>query len=448
MKNRPPDVQTWMRAVDEGDAARVESLLAAGADVNATSEGNETALMRAASKGYLEVVQVLLDAGGDVHAKSENGFTPLFMAVFFGHADVVRALLAKGSNPAFEPRLNMTPEKWARLWVSADIVELLKNADAVRTQGEGAKVETASGERPDAHPLLFPADGQFRHVVPLSEIGETAAVESAPQVEAVSAEVGPRKSDPVQVRQSDERDDEQDETTLVPTRVRPTHAPTPHPTHAVRTKAVWQSWPVMAAAIVLSVMAGLAAGTYLVRLGPSAETRRPAPPAVDAAQAAEVGPQVIESQSATATSDAQHSQPAPQPSEQSLPVETGAASAAVAPVVNTAGESDAKTRKVKGDESASKPAPPTSASRRAPDAEQPPARRVVIAEARLERPASVAERRTNSSPATKPARQDSLATHRARVTNEHSSTSAAPGHSLPVSSPPPSAKSKKVIQWP
>jgi len=101
MKSQPlDDTLMLLRAVDEGDAEQVKSLLAAGADANAISESNETALMRAVSKGHLEVVQVLLDAGGDVHARSENGFTPLFMAVFFGYADIARALLARGSDPA------------------------------------------------------------------------------------------------------------------------------------------------------------------------------------------------------------------------------------------------------------------------------------------------------------------------------------------------------------
>lgn len=408
MKSRPSDnTLMLLRAVDEGDAERVKSLLAAGADANATSESNETALMRAVSKGHLEVVHVLLDAGGDVHAKSENGFTPLFMAVFFGYADIARALLARGSDPAAPTRVNTTAEKWARSWGSAEIVELLDDADAARAQKSAPEDATSGGEGADAMPSFFPADGQFRTVVPLSEVGRTtAAIDVAPAVKAVTAEVVPLGSARVKAARpsTDGRDDEQDETTLVPTRL--SHATPPRPT-----RAAWHSWPVTVVALVLSVIAGLIAGSYLIGSRQSVETQqRPAPPS-------------------------------PTTESSAIPA---------APVV-AAREADAKVEKVSGDKSASKTAPPVAVteSRRAPEAE-PPARRAVVAEARPERPARTAEGSVDRSPAAKPTRRDAATTPRApvRAAQERSSTSAPVAQSLPVSSPPPSAKSKKVIQWP
>src|SRR5919197_3402567 len=151
----PADAQALMRAADEGDAARVRVLLAAGADANAAAEGGETALMRAAARGHVEVVETLLDAGGDVHAESENGFTPLFMAVFFGHADVARALLARGSDPSALTRVDTTAEEWARSWGSAEIVELLENADAIRAQGSAPAGGTDAAGQADVPPTFF-----------------------------------------------------------------------------------------------------------------------------------------------------------------------------------------------------------------------------------------------------------------------------------------------------
>src|SRR5919199_3920468 len=167
MKGQTPvETQALMRAVDEGDVARVRVLLAAGADPNAAAEYGETALMRAVSKGDLEVVEVLLDAGGDVHAKSENGFTPLFMAVFFGHVAIARALLARGSDPSAPTRLNTTAEEWARSWGSAEIVELLENVDAIRAQASASAGGTADAGQADTPPPLFSPHGENSPPVP------------------------------------------------------------------------------------------------------------------------------------------------------------------------------------------------------------------------------------------------------------------------------------------
>ena len=68
-------------------------------------------------------------------------------------------------------------------------------------------------------------------------------------------------------------------------------------------------------------------------------------------------------------------------------------------------------------------------------------------EARPERSTHTAGRGVDRSTAERPAQRDAATTARARATERPSSTPA-PKQSLLVSSPPPSAKSKKVIQWP
>jgi len=240
----------------------------------------------------------------------------------------------------------------------------------------------------------------------LSEVGRTtSAIDDAPTPNAATAEVAARGSDRVKaVRPSvDGSDDEQEVTTLVP--ARPSPAAPPRPLYDAR-----QSWPVMAVALILSVTAGLIAGFYLLGARQSVETwQRPAPPSTT----------------------------------------TESAAIPAAPVV-TALESDAKTEKVNEDESVPKPAPPVTDtdSRRAPEAE-PPARRVVVTEARLERPTQTSRRSADRSPAKKLTQRDTAAAPpRVKPVQERSSTSAPTKRSLPVSSPPPSAKSKKVIQWP
>ena len=55
-----------------GDAAKVRSLLAEGAGVDARDAGGVTALVAAAYGNHVEVARLLLDAGADVNAKDET----------------------------------------------------------------------------------------------------------------------------------------------------------------------------------------------------------------------------------------------------------------------------------------------------------------------------------------------------------------------------------------
>jgi hypothetical protein len=478
----PIDTQEWMRAAGAGDAARIESLLAAGADVNATLEGGDTALIRATSKGRLHVVQVLIEAGADPNVERDDGFTALGMAVFFGYADIVRALLAGGADPAAKGRLGMTVEKWARFSGFDEIVEMLRDREPTGAQGH-VEGSAASMDKSGAA-LFFPSEGTFSSVVPLSKIDEMLE----PSGDDPKADEPFKAVESVNVRNAvgESEREEQEETTLVPQHVSPsttperlgpsttpqrvslaasprpthpvspeaTHAMSPKTTHAFRPKGVRQSWPVMAVVLALSVSAGIIVGAYLIGSRQSAETLRPAPLAEDATPSAEAASQSPESQSAAATSDAQPSQSDAQPSQHAPqlpePLPTAEPESAAAPAVThavAAGEADARNERTNVVESALKPAPRATASaiRRAPESE-PTARRVTNAEAR---PARTANGGGDNLPATKPAQRDVAATaRRARAAEERSSNPAPSKHSILVSSPPPSAKSRKVIQWP
>ncbi|MDQ5837545.1 MAG: ankyrin repeat domain-containing protein [Acidobacteriota bacterium] len=414
----PSDAQALMRAAGDGDAARVRSLLASGAEVNAAAEGGETALMRASAKGHLDVVEVLLDAGGDVHAKSENGFTPLFMAVFFGHVEVARMLLARGSDPSEPTHVNTTAEKWARSWGSAEIVRLLDEAGAKSARGSAAEGETSDAfEKTHTQPIFFPPDGEAHPVVPLAEVGDAHLVgettplakvvevepESGEEVESESGEDARHKvSQPVSVKQRDAPD----ETTHVA--ARPTRAATAHSRPAARAKGARQSWAVPLVALALSLIAGLVAGTYLMKSVRPAATRQPATEA-----------------HGTAT-----------------PLSPEPETTPVAPAVADIGaEAKVEARKEAG------PVPKSvtreAARSPAPDAE-PPSRRTAVSD---ERPDRVARRSVERSTASRPAQSNAAATS-TRTRGAERASSGPPKHSLPISPPPPSAESKKVIQWP
>ncbi|KAG9391473.1 Ankyrin repeats (3 copies) [Carpediemonas membranifera] len=86
-------------AAFEGHDAIVHALLQHGADVNATSAEEWTALHWAAKANRVTCVHLLLQAGCEVDAHDKLGFTATFHAAIEGHFDVLRLLIAAGANP-------------------------------------------------------------------------------------------------------------------------------------------------------------------------------------------------------------------------------------------------------------------------------------------------------------------------------------------------------------
>lgn len=87
-------------ALGFAEAAAIQTLLHAGADVNAARGDGITALHLAARQGDAEAAQALLDAGAEVDAGTRIGrYTPLHLAARGGHGDVVVLLLEAGADP-------------------------------------------------------------------------------------------------------------------------------------------------------------------------------------------------------------------------------------------------------------------------------------------------------------------------------------------------------------
>jgi ankyrin repeat protein len=75
----------------------VRMLIAAGADPNARSRGDEAPLHWAASSDDVEVARALIDAGADIEAPDGSIGTPLGNAIGYACWDVARLLVARGA---------------------------------------------------------------------------------------------------------------------------------------------------------------------------------------------------------------------------------------------------------------------------------------------------------------------------------------------------------------
>ena len=78
----------WDNQVD-----RARRLIAAGADVNAKDDTEQSAYLIATSEGYLRLLELTLSHGADVHSKDSYNGTGLIRAAERGHADIVGRLL-------------------------------------------------------------------------------------------------------------------------------------------------------------------------------------------------------------------------------------------------------------------------------------------------------------------------------------------------------------------
>jgi uncharacterized protein len=87
-------------ASTNGNAAIIEALLKAGADVHSVKANGTTALMLAAASGNPEAVKMLLDHGASVNAKElVHGQTALMFAAALNRDKVVGVLLGHGADP-------------------------------------------------------------------------------------------------------------------------------------------------------------------------------------------------------------------------------------------------------------------------------------------------------------------------------------------------------------
>lgn len=140
-----PDPAEVKAALERGDSAAVERLLADGADLRAAElvdDSGRRPLGAAVVRGDLAMVRVLLARGADPRAADPgiggSGYTPLATAAWNGRADAAQLLLAAGA-PVDEGGGGMTPLALAAQRGHLATVELLLAAGAAPDPARDAK---------------------------------------------------------------------------------------------------------------------------------------------------------------------------------------------------------------------------------------------------------------------------------------------------------------------
>jgi ankyrin repeat protein len=127
-----PDGTTPLHwAAHEGDAAKVDALIRAHADVNARNRFGSTPLYEAALEGNTEIIRSLLKAKADPDAANDGGMTALMIVARTPNVDAARALIKAGANVnAQDPGRGQTALILAAAQSQAEMVRVLMKAKA------------------------------------------------------------------------------------------------------------------------------------------------------------------------------------------------------------------------------------------------------------------------------------------------------------------------------
>ncbi len=128
------------KAAEKGNLAKVERLIAKGADVNAKdTKFGATPLLYAAENGHTAIAELLIANGANVNAKLKSGHTPLHPAATLGYKAIAELLIAKGADVNAKGGPDRTPLHGAALTGQLAIAELLiaKGADVNAKEKDG-----------------------------------------------------------------------------------------------------------------------------------------------------------------------------------------------------------------------------------------------------------------------------------------------------------------------
>ena len=125
------DDSPYLYAGAEGRIEILKMTLAAGADLKSTNRYGGTALIPAAHHGHPEAVRILLGTAIDKDHINKLGWTALLEAVILGdggptHTEIVRLLVEAGVNVNLADREGVTPLQHARRRGFREMVRILE----------------------------------------------------------------------------------------------------------------------------------------------------------------------------------------------------------------------------------------------------------------------------------------------------------------------------------
>ncbi len=122
-----------MLAAQEGDADEAARLLRWGADIEATDDKGNTALIHATNAEKTELIELLAEKGAELNAFNKEGKTALHMACCYNKPAAARCLLKLGAAPDIQDKaLGYTALTYAVISNDAELVSLLLRNGASR----------------------------------------------------------------------------------------------------------------------------------------------------------------------------------------------------------------------------------------------------------------------------------------------------------------------------
>ena len=153
-----PDGTTPLHwAAHEGDVAKVDALIRAGANVNAHNRFGSTPLYEAALEGHTEVIRRLLKAKADPNAANGGGMTVLMVIARTSNAEAAELLVKAGANiNAKEPAHGQTALIFAAAQSQPEVVRVLVKGGAdpeIRTPSLLGQRQVSSEPRAQQRPV-------------------------------------------------------------------------------------------------------------------------------------------------------------------------------------------------------------------------------------------------------------------------------------------------------
>ena len=137
--------QSLSEAAVTGDIAAMKQGLAGGADPNAKDpQSGSTLLAAAALMGHTEIVTLLLEHGADVNARSRDDGTALHAAAFLGRTETVKLLLEKGADTTLRNNMGGTAIAGAKLdWGFAKSIIAMLQIEVDEAKVKAGRIEVA-----------------------------------------------------------------------------------------------------------------------------------------------------------------------------------------------------------------------------------------------------------------------------------------------------------------